>query len=317
MKKIAKLIIGLSVLTMLMVCMTTAAFAGTADDKVTVKYHATGVDDKGSYMICDLAPGLEVQGDLVEKNFPDVAQFEPEGVSFLDAIVASNIKVYGEEGFKDQLAIAKSAYGDFAWVDKAYGQPMLASVSGKVYVDSVHAQIKDNDELTVLVYGDGDYNKTFSYFDKEEYTVAPGKPLEIAVTATSYGTDYPVDNAVIAVVDTKDGLALKDMETSFKDGKATVTFDKAGTYLITAKGKVTYDGGYGSATTDYLGAIAMVTVQYDGPVASKPAKPVIKTAKRNSKVKGTVTWKKAKNAKKYEVAPRNGLPRRLLSLRSH
>ena len=46
----------------------------------------------------------------------------------------------------------------------------------------------------------------------------------------------------------------------------------------------------------------MVTVQYDGPVASKPAKPVIKTAKRNSKVKGTVTWKKAKNAKKYEVA---------------
>ena len=32
MKKIAKLIIGLSVLTMLMVCMTTAVFAGTAED---------------------------------------------------------------------------------------------------------------------------------------------------------------------------------------------------------------------------------------------------------------------------------------------
>ncbi len=263
MKKIAKLIIGLSVLTMLMVCMTTAAFAGTAEDKVTVKYRAAGVDK-----FYDLAPGLEVQGDLVEKNFPDVAQYEPEGVSFLDAIVASNIKVYGEEGFKDQLAIAKSAYGDFAWVDKAYGQAMLASISGKTYVNSVHDQIKDNDELAVLLYNDGDYNKTFSYFDKEEYTVAPGKPLEIAVTATSYGADYPVDDAVIVTIDTRDGLAFKEMETAFKDGKATVTFDKAGTYLISAKGKVTYDGGYGSATTDYLGAFAAVTVQYDGPVAS-------------------------------------------------
>lgn len=251
-----------------------------------------------------LEPGkiLTFSKDLVAKSsysdvyFPEIAGYEPEEPSFIDAVIADHIKLYGADKVKDNLAIADG--GSYAWVSKAYGVSLLGSIGNKEYLSSNNSPVKDGDDLAVLLYSDGDWNKTFSYFDKDKYTATVGTALTINIKAMSYGTDYVPDDAVIQTIDTKT-LALTDLATTYKDGKATVKFTKAGTYTITASGKVTYDGGYGQNTTDYMGALATVTVK-----DATPAKPVIKSAKRKTKTKAVVTWKKAKNAKKYEVAYR-------------
>ncbi len=253
MKKLTKLLLGFSVLAVLMVCMTTVSFAGTADDKVTVFYHAAEV---GKFVSMDRA--LEVQGDLVEQNFPEVAKYEPKkGVSWLDAIVADHIRKYGADKFKEHFTLIDGGQG--AWVTSAYDQGLLAAIDGTTYIDPIHSEIKDGANLTALLYNDGDYNRTFSYFDKMSYTTNIYEPLTVDIKATSYDVDYPVDDAKLAIVNTETG-EFKELETTFADGKASVYFDDPGWYLITAIGKVTYDSWGSTVTTDYMGAVAYVKV---------------------------------------------------------
>lgn len=289
MKKLTKLLLGFSVLAVLMVCMTTVSFAGTAEDKVTVSFRAAYPD-----MFEVLYDDLEVKGDLVETYFPEYAGYEPDGVSYLDAVVAATLRKYGDTG-----SISLSDYG-YAWINTAFSGSVLGATDNDISVPSVHNNILDGDDLACLVYADGDWSRLYGFFDYYDYYAEPGETIQALVTGLSIMSNniYIPDSAVLGIVDPSTGTITPFEGAAFENGVLTFAFDEVGTYYITALAKKTYSDDYGTyENEDVYGALAKVVIEK--PV--KPAKPVIKSAKRNTKTKATVSWKKANNAKKYKV----------------
>ena len=97
--------------------------------------------------------------------------------------------------------------------------------------------VADNDQLYAVVMTDKtDRADCFTWFDKTEATVKAGESFKLTLTGKS--DDYAKSGAVGIDVGTwEDGAftALKNAKTDI-DGNVTLSFDKAGTYLVTAKG---------------------------------------------------------------------------------
>ena len=97
--------------------------------------------------------------------------------------------------------------------------------------------VADNDQLYAVVVTDKtDRADCFTWFDKTEVTVKAGESFKLTLTGKS--DDYAKSGAVSIPVGTwEDGAftALKNAKTDI-DGNVTLSFDKAGTYLVTAKG---------------------------------------------------------------------------------
>ncbi len=310
------------VLLAFMALTTTAAFAGTSKDKVTVRYICANTN--GVEACYDT---LEVKGDMVEKylgsnplydfavGYEPVAQYDEKtgakissGVSYLDAIVAANIRKYGTAEY-----VGLHDNDGYAWVTECFGCDMLGAIVNNIAISSVHNELKNGDIVTTLVYSDGDWHRLCSVFDKPRYTVAVGKPLTVTVKGMGIMDRklHDLDSAVLQRVDTAAGTATDALDVPYINGSFTMSFSKTGKYYISAYGIGSFSDSSGDyEDKDAYGAFAEITVT-DGtnpvvPVVkpAKPAKPVIKSAKRKSKTKGTVKWGKAKNAKKYEVAYR-------------
>ena len=262
---------------------------GDSSAKATVSFRAAA-PDSFTYINTKLA----VTGDLLEKNFPDFAKYEPDGVSYLDAVVAANIAKYGNT---DNMSL--SDYG-YAWINNAFGGSVLGSIVNNIAITSVHSEIKNKDDLVILTYTDGDWTKVYSYFDKKQYSATTGKTFTANLKNFSImsGQSANMTAATVNKVNLSTGKATAIKGATYSNGKVKIKFTKAGTYYISALGKVTYSDDYGEYTDkDAYGAFAKVVVK-----DAVPAKPVIKSAKRTTKKKATVVWKKAKNAKKYKVA---------------
>lgn len=97
--------------------------------------------------------------------------------------------------------------------------------------------VADNDQLYAVVMTDKtDRADCFTWFDRTEATVKAGDSFKLTLTGKS--GDYAKSGAVGIPVGTwEDGAftALKNAKTDM-DGNVTLSFDKAGTYLVTAKG---------------------------------------------------------------------------------
>lgn len=274
---------------------TSVSFAGTKSDKVTVRYICASPEE-----IAVCYDDLEVRGDLVEKYFPDFALYEPEkGVSYLDALVAACIRKTGN--VKDIELVDPD--GSYAWVAKLFGENMSGAIVNGITVSSVHNNVKSGDILSTLIYSGPDWHWYIaSVFDKTDYTVTVGRPITVSLKAMTIMDRVPFDmiTASLSTVDMNSGKAVPFEGAEFKNGSFTISFPKTGTYFITAGGKTAYSDNSGEyEDVDAYGALAKIVVK-----DIVPGKPVIKTAKRNSKTKGTVKWSKAKNAKKYQVAYR-------------
>lgn len=97
--------------------------------------------------------------------------------------------------------------------------------------------VADNDQLYAVVVTDKtDRADCFTWFDRTEVTVKAGESFKLTLTGKS--DDYAKSGAVSIPVGTwEDGAftALENAKTDI-DGNVTLSFDKAGTYLVTAKG---------------------------------------------------------------------------------
>lgn len=97
--------------------------------------------------------------------------------------------------------------------------------------------VADNDQLYAVVVTDKtDRADCFTWFDKTELTVKAGESFQLTLTGKS--DDYAKSGATTIPVGTwEDGAftALKNAKTDI-DGNVTLSFDKAGTYIVTAKG---------------------------------------------------------------------------------
>lgn len=110
-------------------------------------------------------------------------------------------------------------------------EPLTKAVNYKT------STVTDDDQLYAVVRTDTtNLADCFTWFDKTEVTVKAGESFKLTLTGKS--GDYAKSGAAnISVGTWEDGAftALKNARTD-KDGNVTLSFDKAGTYLVTAKG---------------------------------------------------------------------------------
>lgn len=232
-------------------------------------------------------------------------------ISFDEALLAAHKKYYkdGDKGY----ATKESTFGPM--VTKLWG----VEIGGNAYLyqndESIPASVavqpvKANDYLVAGSLVDTtNWTDNYACFNKKTVDTAVGKKFTLKLTAKSTFPPSTVNAAKLKVGTWKDGKfkAIKGKVTG-KDGKVTLSFDKAGTYYISASGKVKNN----NASCPIIAPCCVVKVaKAANPIKVTVAKKTATISNKNVTVapitvknaKGTKTFKvtkwTTKNAKKY------------------
>ena len=225
-----------------------------------------------------------------------------DGVSYADALVAAHIKKYGAAKVTDNLSMAYNTSWGVVSMQKQFGHDIVGFYylnGAATPVVATSQKIAKGDKLFAGSYADYNYADLYSYFGKETVNTVTGKNVSLKLSCDNGGSAVAPVTAKVMKLNRSTGKLTAISGAKYANGKVTFKFAKKGTYYVSATGTVKYTGNWPGAeetTAAFAGAYCKVVVK-----DAKPAKPVIKSAKRNSKKKATVTWKKAKNAKKYQV----------------
>ena len=260
MKRLTKILAGLSVLAVLMVCMTAVSFAGTAEDKVTVKFRAA---IPGSVDCID--EKLEVTGNLVEQYFPDIAEYDvAEGVSFADAVVAEHIKKYGEDKVKENLGMSYNASWGAVAMDKQFGHAYVGFYylnKASIPVVATSQQIVDGDELFAGSYIDETQTDLYSEFDADTIKMPVGATTNLELSCDNWGVKVTPSSASLKFVNIETGVLSDVPGAQYNNGEFSFSIQDKGVYYLTAIGSVTYDTSWaGEVTAQFTGALVKVVV---------------------------------------------------------
>lgn len=164
-------------------------------------------------------------------------------------IVARYEKVAYTEGMTIDAALsalhADKCEGGYASAESTYGLSMTKlwgvenGGSYGYYVNnaspiSLADTLSENDHVYAFVYTDTTtFSDTYAFFASPTAEVNAGESLALTLSSAGYDANWspvtlPVEGAKIAI----DGAATSYVTDA--DGKVTLTFDKAGTYVITA-----------------------------------------------------------------------------------
>ena len=163
-----------------------------------------------------------------------VKDADADGIlTFHDALVALH-EVYRVGGYTLQRGVTVTKlWGVETYATSFFknGEELTKMVAYKT------STVADNDQLYAVVMTDKtDRADCFTWFDKTEVTVKAGESFKLTLTGKS--DDYAKSGATNIPVGTwEDGVftQIGSTKTDF-DGNVTLSFDKAGTYLVTAKG---------------------------------------------------------------------------------
>lgn len=236
--------------------------------------------------------------------------------------------------FVSGLCTSGDAIGAAGIDPQVYWLYSVNGISGAVAIDQYDC--KDQDE--VEIYGSySDYangiQAIYTAFDQKEFGATVGNAVTVTLNGqtvtyennNSIYTDIKVEGATILAAKATSATAANAVKTAVtdKDGKAKFTFDEEGVYTLSAQ-KLTKDG-HNLVTRPYavvkVAAKSAPTPQptknptvtntpqpTKAPAGNKVKKPatvkklkakVAKSKKATKKV--TFTWKKASNAKGYQV----------------
>ena len=99
-----------------------------------------------------------------------------------------------------------------------------------------YIEMKNNDDVNVTLFTNYQTPMFYTYFDKQEATVKQGQNLELTLKGFNNADAYLAPEAKNISGST---IYIDGEETEIvtdKDGKATLTFDEPGTYIISAQG---------------------------------------------------------------------------------
>lgn len=166
-----------------------------------------------------------------------VKDADADGIlTFHDALVALH-EAYRVDGYTLQRGVTVTKlWGVETYATSFFknGEELTKMVAYKT------STVADNDQLYAVVMTDKtDRADCFTWFDKTDVTVKAGESFKLTLTGKC--GDYTQAGAASIPVGTwEDGTftALENAKTD-KDGNVTLSFDKAGIYLVTAKGVLT------------------------------------------------------------------------------
>ena len=163
-----------------------------------------------------------------------VKDADADGIlTFHDALVALH-EAYRVDGYTLQRGVTVTKlWGVETYATSFFknGEELTKMVAYKT------STVADDDQLYAVVMTDKtDRADCFTWFDKTEVTVKAGESFKLTLTGKS--GDYAKSGATTIPVGTwEDGIFTQIGNTKTDvDGNVTLSFDKAGTYLVTAKG---------------------------------------------------------------------------------
>ena len=163
-----------------------------------------------------------------------VKDADADGIlTFHDALVALH-EAYRVDGYTLQRGVTVTKlWGVETYATSFFknGEELTKMVAYKT------STVADNDQLYAVVMTDKtDRADCFTWFDKTDVTVKAGESFKLTLTGKS--DDYAKSGATNIPVGTwEDGVFTQIGSTKTDvDGNVTLSFDKAGTYLVTAKG---------------------------------------------------------------------------------
>ncbi|MBQ8862725.1 MAG: hypothetical protein IJ021_08315 [Clostridia bacterium] len=183
---------------------------------------------------CGEAKGPFVYVTVADENGEIVARYEK--VEFTEGMtVDSALSALHAEKCEGGYASAESAYG--LSMTKLWGVENGGSYG--YYVNnaspaSLADTLKEGDHIYAFVYTDTEaFSDTYSFFAAPTAEVEAGESLALTLSCLGYDEAWntvtlPVEGAKISV----DGAATT--HTTDAEGKALLTFEKKGTYVVTA-----------------------------------------------------------------------------------
>lgn len=206
----------------LMPVLATFGLTAFAADTDAVEVYVTVSDENGE---------LAVTQEKIQ-----VTDVDNDGaITVNDALYCAHEAEY-EGGAEAGYASSAGSYG--LALDKLWGVANGGSYG--FYVNNASAmnltdRVADGDYVQAYVYTDlVGWSDTFCFFNANEASVEAGEALELTLSASGYDADWnPITLAVAEAAVSVNGTATEVKTDS--EGKAVLTFDKAGTYVISAE----------------------------------------------------------------------------------
>lgn len=223
MKKFKKLLTFLVTLSMMFSLFSVSVFAD--NDTISVSLRVEGPEETFYY-------NEEVKVEVSEDSY----------VTCEDVLAASGIDYTSEE----------SSYGSYVTsICGYYGTGWMYAID-----DNTSYSVVDGSKVVYYPYEEGN---NYTYFNSDSYETTTGTDLEIELVEQSYDENWNIVDLACTYAQiyykttpTSEEIALQSITD--EDGKATVSFNEAGTYYLTAK----------SLTGEYLSrAFTTVTVTGD------------------------------------------------------
>lgn len=176
-------------------------------------------------------------GKLAEAREPvDVTDIDGDGVYTLDEVFTAAHDALYTGGAAAGYATATGDYG--LSVTKLWGVENGGNYGycvNNVPATGLTDPVKEGDNVVAYSYADlTNWTDAYSYFDQTEVSAKAGEPVALKLTYIAYDANWKaVETAAEGAVITVDGT--KTAFVTGADGTAEVTFDAAGTYVVSAE----------------------------------------------------------------------------------
>lgn len=229
MKKVLSILLAIT-LTVTSLAATTTAYAEN-DNQATVQY---SVYDSGMFTM--QPQNVNVSADLSDKyasktGFNDTKS-EP---TILDATIAAHIAMFGED-FSDYAPFTCTSAG---WITAAFGETTSATSyrQNGISAYSLDTQISNGDYIEFMFYQDTyGYSDKYTAFDSRSKTININE--SVTLTATCEGYDESWNMVTLPANGLKITVDGETAGTADENGCITLSFDKAGTYIISSESAI-------------------------------------------------------------------------------
>jgi len=271
----------LSVALMVAMMIVGLGFMGIANNAYAAENEIT------VYVTVSNAGELAVDGEgNYAVNLPVTVAADETGLATVDAALTALHDTYYPGGY----VTSESAYG--LAVNKLWGVEnggsYLFAINGVGCSSGVGGDyVGDGAQLTAVIMKDLTYwSDLIAAFDKTNVMVKTGEEVELALTydAVAYDANWNASHVATPVVGAKvfvAGAADAVLATTDTMGKAVVSFDEPGTYVVTASGAVTMqvqdwsqNGAFVDADAPISAPACVITVEADEPVVDEE-EPVV------------------------------------------
>ncbi|MGN0242956.1 MAG: hypothetical protein ACI4CT_02715 [Lachnospiraceae bacterium] len=187
----------------------------------------------------------------------DVTPYGYDSSQWSDSVTLAHalIQLHLDELQLDETSLSTAfSMADSGWLETVWGVPASDYVSNMylgytvdgeaVDTTATNTVLKDGSDINLYfyryTYDFNDYHTTYisdiAKFDRQKESITVGEPLTLCLSTIPDGwnstVSEPIEGASITRVD---GTTVTDMGyTTDSEGKAVVTFDEAGTYLLSA-----------------------------------------------------------------------------------